>query len=63
MLPKIRYFFSNTTSQFLIKKFYKQINVNKEPTPNLPYQNYAIKLDHKHIKSPNSHLIKGLNIH
>jgi len=59
MFNKIRYFFSNTTSQFLIKKFYKQIQVTSEPNPLYPYQNFCIKLDNKHIKSPNSHIIKG----
>lgn len=62
MIAKTRFFFSNTTSHFMIKKFYKKIEVVKEPTLNYAYQTYSIKLDNKNIKSPNNHLIKCINI-
>ena len=54
MLHKIRCCFSNTTSHFLIKKFYKKISIEPEHV-----SSFAIKLDNKHIKSPNKHIIKG----
>ena len=59
MFQKIRYFFSSATSTFLIKKFYKQINVETEPNPLYPNQKYCIKLDKKNIKSANTHIIRG----
>jgi len=59
MLQKTRYFFSTIANQFMIKKFYKQIKVDSEPTPSFPLENFSIKLDNKSIKSPNNHFLKG----
>lgn len=59
MLKNIRYFFSNTTSHFLIKKFYKKIEIEADQNPSHSHQNFSIKLDNKYIKSPNSHPLKG----